>query len=371
MKEYAIVIATTLILAWMIPHTYLVSVYSFETRTKDRLCYFLIFAILTCFIGLRTDYNDTAAYIGGYQEADAFPKALESFSVSLAYHPGFVLVKAWLKTLDVSVHGFLLLFAGFSVACALLFFKRYSSSFTLSLFLYFATNYYTFTAAAVKQTTATAIALIAVFFALKRKWFPFVVLICIASTFHTYVILYALVPFLTFKPWTKPTYVMLISFIIIGFMLESLFGTIIDITSMLGDTYIEAKLIGEGINIFRVIVANAPTILSFLYRKELFRDSNKTENVIVNLSMLNGAIMFVGQFGKAIYFSRLASYFTIMQCVALPWIIYKLPIDRRKLYYPAMVIGYFGFFAYANILGHFFENNFSRITLIQYLSKVF
>ena len=88
---------------------------------------------------------------------------------------------------------------------------------------------------------------------------------------------------------------------------------------------------------------------------------------MVNLAMLNGAIMFVGMFGTAIYFSRLASFFTIAQCIALPWILSKLPRDRRTFFTAAMIVGYCGFFAYANVLSQSFDANFRRITLFEYL----
>ena len=239
----------------------------------------------------------------------------------------------------------------------------------LSLFLFFATNAYTLTAAAVKQSTAIALSLVAVTFALEKKWFSFAILMFLAATFHPYVLVFALVPFLTFKPWSKMTYIMLAAFIFAGFMLESLLGTIVDITSMIGDTYSEESLIGEGINIFRVLVANMPLILTYMYRRLLFQNSTRADNLMINLAMLNGAIMFVGIFGTAIYFSRLASFFTIAQCVALPRILSRLPQDRRRFYTVAMIIGYCFFFVYANVINQSFDTNFCRITLFEYFTN--
>ena len=86
--------------------------------------------------------------------------------------------------------------------------------------------------------------------------------------------------------------------------------------------------------------------------------------------MINGAIMFVGLFGKAIYFSRLASYFTIAQCVALPAILSKLPSEYRRLFTYLMIIGYIGFFLYANVMTYSFSTDFSRITFFDYISQL-
>lgn len=369
MKEYLFFIAVTLALAWIIERTCVGEPYSIATRSKDRLCYFLIFAVLTLFVGLRTYYNDTTVYITAYERAAGFPAFWDSFNAELGANPGFTITQAWLKSNGISSQGFLLFFAAISVGCSVYFLKTYSNNFILSLFLFFATNAYTLTAAAVKQSAAIALSLVAVTFALKKKWIPFAILIFLAATFHPYILLFVLVPILTFKPWSKLTYIMLAAFVCAGFMLESLLGTIVDITSMIGDYYTEEALIGEGINIFRVLVANVPLILTFIYRKILFRNSTKTDHLIINLAMLNGAIMFVGMFGTAIYFSRMASFFTIAQCVALPWILSKLPRDRKNFYTAAMVVCYCGFFIYANVISQSFDANFGRITLIEYLKN--
>lgn len=367
MKEYLFFMAVTLALAWIIERTYVGEPYSIATRAKDRLCYFLIFAVLTLFVGLRTYYNDTLVYISSYERSVGFPAFWDSFNAELGANPGFTITQAWLKSSGVSSQGFLLFFAAISIGCSVYFFKTYSNNFMLSLFLFFATNAYTLTAAAVKQSAAIALSLVAVTFALKKKWIPFAILVFLAATFHPYVLLFALVPFLTFKPWSKLTYIMLAAFVLAGFMLESLLGTIVDITAMIGDSYTEEALIGEGINIFRVLVANVPLVLTFMYREYLFRNSTKADNLMINLAMLNGAIMFVGMFGTAIYFSRMASFFTIAQCVALPWILSKLPRDRKDFYTAAMIVCYCGFFVYANMISQSFDVSFGRITLIEYL----
>lgn len=366
MKEFIFFMAVALLFAWAIEKTYVRSPHSLATRNKDRLCCFLIFAALTIFVGLRTYYNDTSAYLAGYKNSLAFLAFWDSFHAELGENPGFTITQAWLKTSGVSSQGFLLFFAAVSVGCSIYFLKTYSTNFLLSLFLFFATNAYMIAAAAVKQSAAIALSLVASTFALKRKWILFAILIFLAATFHPYVLLYALVPILMFKPWTKGTYIMLAIFVIAGFALQSLLGSIVDITSMIGDSYSEESFIGEGINIFRVLVANVPLFLTWMYRRSLFRDSSKAENLMVNLAILNGAIMFVGMFGTAIYFSRMASYFTIAQCVALPWILSKLPQNRKRFYTVMMVICYCGFFVYANVISQSFDANFSRITLFEY-----
>lgn len=368
MKQYAVVMAITLILAWVVERTYVVAPGSLATKKKDRALVVLIYVVLTLFVGLRTHYNDTYTYRYFYKLTRPFPEFWETFSITIADHPGFELLSAWFRTEGVSEYTFILVCSAFSLLCTVWFLKKYSNNLLLTFFLFFATNTYMISAAAVKQSIAIGIGLLAIPFALEKKWIRFTVIVLAAAAFHPYVLFYLMIPFLTFKPWNKWSYIMLASFICAGFMLEPLLGTLVDITTMIGESYVEERFIGEGINLFRVLVSNVPTVLTFFYQKRLFRDSRPIDHVIINLTMLNGAIMFVGIFGTAIYFSRMASYFTIAQCIALPWVIGKLNRNERFVYTSGMVIGYALFFIYANMISQSFDYNFSRMTLMEYLS---
>jgi len=367
MREFYGFMLAALAAAWFCQYTR----FSFDgkvigRRDSNSIAEFALFAILTLFIGLRRYYNDTGTYKAGYDDLAPLAEYLEHFDFSLGDHVGFELVNAWLKSLDVSTQGFLLFYAAISVGLSLYFIKKHSCNFLVSVFLFFTTNMYFMPAAAMKQYVAVIIGMLSIPCVVKKQWLRFLLLVGIATLFHPYALMYLLFPLLQFRPWSARTYLLLFVTVIIGFSLESLFSTIIDITSLIGKGYTEEDLVGEGINLLRVLVCNVPLILSFLFRGHLFRDSTKEENLMINLAMINGAIMFVGLFGTAIYFSRLANYFTITQCIVLPWLISRLPMNRRdkRLVTVCMVVGYMGFFLYAN---KSFDSGFSRITLLEYL----
>lgn len=371
MTDLIIVIVCTLLLSLVVEYTMVGNPASPETKGKDRVCLLVIFFLLSFYIGLRTSYNDTYNYIVGYNNTGLLSELWDDISFELGANPGFAILNSWLKANGVSTQGFLLFYSMVAIIGSLYFLRRYSSNLTLALFLFFMTNSYTFCAAAIKQVAAMSIAFVALGFCLKKKWIPFLLLIFLAATFHPYVLLYLMAPFLTFKPWDRQTYILLAVTILAGFTLESLLGTIIDLAAMLGDSYSEEALIGDGISIFRVAVSNVPLVLTFLFRKQIRYNSTRQENLIINLAVINGAIMFVGLFGKAIYFSRLASFFTVAQCVALPMILSKLSPDYRKPLTTLMVIGYVGFFIYANVFTYSFSTDFNRITFFEYMSQLF
>ena len=161
---------------------------------------------------------------------------------------------------------------------------------------------------------------------------------------------------------------MLAIFLAAGFLLRPLIGTVVNITTLLGEEYTVSSFTGEGVNIFRVLVCNVPLVLSYIYRKKLFSDSSKAENLIVNLTMLNGAIMFVGLFGTANYFGRLANYFLIFQSLSLPWMLKKIGGRDGKMLTILMVLGFIAYFYYANVIAIPFGQDFARLSLSEYLN---
>lgn len=369
MKEYLFVIAGTLLLAWLSEHACIGDFNSKASQRTRRWLLILIVVVLACFIGLRTHYNDTDAYRKMYESLQEFPGFWDKFDSTLGANPGFEICNAAMKTVGISWHGMFLIYAFITVSSSVWLIRRYSSDIVTSLFLFFATNAYTLSAAALKQCVAIGIGVLAIPFAEKKRWIPFCLIILFASTFHPYVLMYLIIPLLTFRPWSKWTYVLIAAALLSGYLFDSMVDVIIDLTALVGDDYTEDKIVGEGINILRVLVSMAPIVLTFLYRRQIFAHGSIETNIFVNLSTVNAAIMFVGLFGSSIAFSRLAGYFTLMQCISLPWIISRLTNRDKPLWKTMMIAGYCGFFLYANVLASSFEIGFSRITLWEYLTE--
>lgn len=192
--------------------------------------------------------------------------------------------------------------------------------------------------------------------------------VLIAAGIHPYALMYLLVPLMTFRPWSRRTYLLLGLALLGGFLLRPLIGTLVDITTMMGEEYTVESFTQSGVNVFRVLVCNVPLVLSFLYRKKLFRDSTQAEDLIVNLTMLNGAIMFVGLFGTANYFGRLANYFLIFQSLSLPWMLKKIGGRDGQILKVLLILGYVAYFWYANVINIPFDQDFARLTIRAYLA---
>lgn len=339
---------------------------------KERIVWFCMVAMLAIFVGLRVHYNDTGAYTQSYNYLRSFSGSLlQGMDWSIGSNPGFFLTNRILSRLGLSTQSFLMFYAVVTVGIYLWFIRKYTNNLWITLFLFITAGCYTFTMAAIKQTVAVALCLLAVDKAIQKKYVWFIFWILIAITFHPYAIMYAIVPFMMFTPWTKRTWKMLLIFGMAGILFQFLLGAVISVTSLMGEEYTAESFTGDGVNPFRLAVVAVPAILSFMVRKEVEAEKNPVENLVINLSMLNAEIMFVGLFGTANYLARLANYFLIFQTLALPWLISHFKKEQRTILLVGMVVGYILYFVYATVFAVNFDYDFSSISLLEYLRSLF
>ncbi len=373
-KLYTLLIVCTG-LAWLYENSY---VRTLNGPKPSRLIYFMLMAYLICFGGFRGQYNDTWTYRDVYTYiVKPFPEAWERMSWDLGESPAFMMLNSFLKTYNVEVHLYLFFYFFWTTLFFMKFIRQYADGFALTMFFFIATGCYQFNMAAMKQVMAMGICLAAFPLALKkdlRSKILYILMVFLALTFHPYAVMYLAVFFLDFRPWSGGTYLLLLGIIAGGFLLQPMLGTIIDITTAIGENYTVEALSGEGISYIRIAVVWIPVILSYVYRRQLFSDCSRHEKVIMHLTILFAGIQFVGIFGTALYFGRLSYYFCIMPCITLPWMLRKItryqPRQGRLLTVCA-VIGYAAFMYVSNILENDFTNGYAAISLKQFLDYLF
>lgn len=338
----------------------------------DKLFTTALILYLGIFCGLRTWYNDTVTYIGMYESlTPTIDHFVEANTYSFAEGIGFAVLNSFMKTVGFSTQDYLMFYSVITSACYVRFVRKNTDNFPLAVFLMFTTGFYTFAFAAIKQCMATAVCLLGLEFLLQKKKALYILFVVIASLFHPYALVYLLLLLMDFRPLTWKTYLYIGIFIAAGFSLNSMIGTIVDVTTMMGANYDMTSFAGEGVNIFRVMVCFVPLFLAFLCGQNMFAHSSRTENILFNMVMLNALIMFVGLFGTANYFARLANYFLPAQVVVLPWMLKKFVRRDRQILTALCVVGYTEYFMYGNLIQSVFDNCFSKITLWQYVSSHF
>ena len=339
---------------------------------KEKLFYVIMSIAMAVFVGLRTSGNDTATYISMYED---IPNNITAFTSidwkDIAAAPGHQFVCALLKNMGASTQDYLMVFAVVSVTLYLWFIRKYTNNITLSIYYFITMGVYTFAMAAIKQTIAVAILLVATDRAIEKKYLAFIFYVILAELFHPYAFVYLIVPFMSFIPWTWKTYVLLSGTAVVFMGLSRFMGGILAITDALGGDYGATEFSGAGVNIFRVLVVWVPVGLSFLARKYIRVNSDRISNYIINLTMVNAMVMFVGLFGTANYFARLANYFLIFQTLSLPLIFNYFTKQSKKLLIVAAVLCYFVFFYYEHVIANGrFDDGYYFITFFDYIRQL-
>lgn len=338
---------------------------------KEKFIWILLIVVTAVFAGLRTRYNDTGTYLESYEYLVNSKFDFSDVEWTFGGNFGFVIVNILLKSLGFTNNGFLMVFAIVTYSIYIWFIHKYSTDFLMSIFL-FMCLVFTFPLAAIKQCVAVAFCLLAVDKAIKKKWFWFVFWILIAETFHAYSIIYLIVPLMFFLPWQdKRTVMWIVIFFFAGILLRPMLGTLLETTESLGKDYTVEEFSGEGVNPFRLLVTLVPLVMSFILQKQIndpYYEYDRQDNVCLNLSFLNGEIMFIALFGTANYFARLANYFYIFPVIALPRL-FNMVKPKWRIPMKVAAIGCYLFFMwYSNTHSGFnpFDKDFDRIALNEF-----
>lgn len=339
---------------------------------KERLFYTIMSIAMILFVGLRTYYNDTTTYLHGYNRLEVEPGWQKTIEwIKIGSNPGFVFTQSVLKELNASENTFLLVFAVFTVGITIWFYRKYSCNFWITILLFFSISGYTFHMAAIKQCTAMTFCLLATDRAINKKYVQFVIFVLLGSLFHPYALMYLIVPFLFFRPWSRYTLILLMIFGLVGVSLEGLLGTMLNVTDMLGENYNSASFMGEGINPIRLLVVSVPSVLALIVKDQIGEKEERDQYIIMNLTMLNAEIMFVALFGTANYFGRLANYFVPFQALSIPWLLKHFDRRGKSTMTFLAVSGYALYFVYSQAINERFDACFFGISLWDYLKDCF
>ena len=91
------------------------------------VCLVLMAVVMTLFVGLRTGYNDTQAYITGFQNADPVSVFLsDPENLDILHNPLFYFITSLFRQLTDNYHLYLMAFALFNTVLFVRFLRRYT-----------------------------------------------------------------------------------------------------------------------------------------------------------------------------------------------------------------------------------------------------
>ena len=340
--------------------------FSQRTISLSSIAFITLLIVLVCFGGLRTYINDTSTYLSAFNQK--IPNSLseiKNIDWSLGANPLFSVYQIVLKSL-FTTNGQVFIFVSslFTITSMVLYLRKYTENFGFSIFLFISFTVYAFTLGAMKQTLATAIAIWAVPLFLSGKRIRAIVLILLAMFFHPYVIVFFAFFFLYKNIWDRRAVIIIFATIVISFIFTSFIAGMINLTSLIGDEYDSSTFSGTGINVFRVLVYWVTPILSFVYREQIREKDSKFLNVCINLSLVSACFILLASLGGANMMGRLANYFDIFTCIALPAVINcsNKNSNEKSVITILAFLGFIGFYImfYSKYYPSFFGNMFSN-----------
>ena len=343
-------------------------------RKKSDIFVIIVIFWLSAFSFLRTSYNDTANYISTFNSAQTVAEGIANGTFTdWTGNPWSMLYRSLMRELTDNYHIYFLIPAVLSSFAAVKLFKRYSVNPAFSLLIFFSLGTYIMYMAALKQCLAIFFLLLALPYALDKKYIRFYLLVFVAIFFHTHAFMFAIVPLLLEKPWGKVTWALLGATIFAMLTYDYTLGAFMEYAQSIGALVDEGELFdGHSINVLRVLVYWIPALLALIFRRRLFTDSTKEENLFVNMSIVSAFILTLGLVQAANLFARMAGYFEIATAIALPWIIKKLFTKQSaQLVTILACILYFGYFMFEFTVSKDFGSDYSAISLWQFITSLF
>ena len=313
----------------------------------------LMTVVMTMFSGLRTGYNDTAAYISGFLNADSVSEFLASpDNLNILHNPLFYFVTSVFRGLTDNYHIYLMAFAVLNTVLFVRFLRRYATegNFAFTVYIYFTIGVFTFSMAALKQITASALLTLAIPALVEKKWVRYFAIVIVAGLIHTYAFIFLFLPFLTGKPWGWKSILLLLATVWVMLTFESTIGSVLEYADSMGKHVAEFEVFdGNQMNPFRVAVFAVVPADAWIFRRYLEPELDREKCIMLNMSIISLMFMLLASMNGANMFGRLARYFVLGSVVALPWIIDSVFNKRSaRLLKNIAAICYFAFFLYDN-----------------------
>jgi hypothetical protein len=241
----------------------------------------------------------------------------------------------------------LFLYALVTLTFYFIFYRKWSQSLWVTVYLFIVAGMLLFTMAALKQVLAMSIGLCAItcFLTNKRGWFVFCVLL--ASTIHVYVLFYLLAPLLSDRLWSRKVILIILGAVLSGVFVELFVRLAYGVTGFFGaeyDKYDEVS--GEGLNILRFFVYCCAPALTWIYREEINGSRKRAVILFANFTLLGWCFMFIGLFAGANMLARMALYFDPFMHLALTsLLVFYIPDWKRRYILPGCLLGYLLYFS--------------------------
>lgn len=317
----------------------------------------IVFVPIIWMAGNRGWFADTGAYITSYRAMPSSILELPTYIAGVTKDKGFSALSVVLKSILGSDYTpYLMVLAAFQGISLVCFFRKYSSDYILSVFLFIAsTDYISWMFNGLRQFMAVTIILLATPLMLKKKYFSVICVILLASTMHQSALL--MIPFVIIaqgEAWNKKT-LLFIAATLLAVVFVDQFTNLLD-DALAGTQYVNVvsdymSWNDDGTNPLRVAVYSVPALLALLGKKRIWAEHNLVINFCTNMSIISMGLYLVSMVTSGIFIGRLPIYCSLFGYILLPWEINNLFTRESKvLAYIGLIGAYIVFYYYSMFL---------------------
>lgn len=276
-----------------------------------------------------TDFPIYYSFFSWFPDANFSIFFSETYESLIPYERGFSMLVWLIGLINKDPQFIMFILATLTIVPIVITIKKYSISFSLSIFLYITTMSYYSSFNGIRQWIASMILFVALKYVYERQIYKYLIVVCLATFVHSSAIIFIGVYFfVNLKAWSKRILIISFTTLVALLAFPNVLNLLTFITPSEFHNYLHVVPNGNGINFLRILVAAIPIIISFFFYRKLKIIDNKVD-ILINFSLLNLIFKLLAINMNII--NRFSLYFSIFIVLLIPLFIKLFKNEDRLI----------------------------------------